>query len=122
MGDRGRNQGHMRGVAQLGSAPALGAGGPGFKSRRPDFVASSLGSVPATLRARRRCPAAAGRGAHSLGVARRRFEPCLWPPISASLPAMRAEITAAAARHARTDAPLQSLQAPVAQLDRATAF
>ena len=28
---------HHRGVAQLGSAPALGAGGPGFESRRPDF-------------------------------------------------------------------------------------
>ena len=27
---------HARGVAQPGSAPALGAGGPGFKSRRPD--------------------------------------------------------------------------------------
>ena len=26
-----------RGVAQPGSAPALGAGGPGFKSRRPDY-------------------------------------------------------------------------------------
>ena len=26
----------LRGVAQPGSAPALGAGGPGFKSRRPD--------------------------------------------------------------------------------------
>jgi hypothetical protein len=25
-----------RGVAQSGSAPALGAGGPGFESRRPD--------------------------------------------------------------------------------------
>jgi hypothetical protein len=27
----------QRGVAQSGSAPALGAGGPGFESRRPDF-------------------------------------------------------------------------------------
>ena len=27
---------HCRGVAQPGSAPALGAGGPEFKSRRPD--------------------------------------------------------------------------------------
>src|SRR5205085_7542265 len=27
-----------RGVAQPGSAPALGAGGPGFKSRRPDYA------------------------------------------------------------------------------------
>src|SRR5438552_7258898 len=27
---------HRRGVAQPGSAPALGAGGPEFKSRRPD--------------------------------------------------------------------------------------
>ena len=27
-----------RGVAQSGSAPALGAGGPGFESRRPDSV------------------------------------------------------------------------------------
>jgi hypothetical protein len=26
----------QRGVAQSGSAPALGAGGPGFESRRPD--------------------------------------------------------------------------------------
>jgi hypothetical protein len=26
----------VRGVAQSGSAPALGAGGPGFESRRPD--------------------------------------------------------------------------------------
>ena len=26
----------LRGVAQLGSAPALGAGGPRFKSGRPD--------------------------------------------------------------------------------------
>jgi hypothetical protein len=26
----------QRAVAQLGSAPALGAGGPGFKSRQPD--------------------------------------------------------------------------------------
>ena len=31
-----------RGVAQLGSAPALGAGGPGFKSRRPDGAKPSL--------------------------------------------------------------------------------
>ena len=28
----------VRGVAQSGSAPALGAGGPGFESRRPDGV------------------------------------------------------------------------------------
>ena len=28
----------QRDVAQLGSAPALGAGGPGFKSRQPDSV------------------------------------------------------------------------------------
>jgi hypothetical protein len=27
----------VRGVAQSGSAPALGAGGPGFESRRPDY-------------------------------------------------------------------------------------
>ena len=27
----------LRGVAQLGSAPALGAGGPRFESGRPDF-------------------------------------------------------------------------------------
>ena len=40
-GRRGRVRGHLdsgrpRGVAQLGSAPALGAGGRGFKSRHPD--------------------------------------------------------------------------------------
>ena len=29
-------------MAQLGSAPALGAGGPGFKSRRPDFKRAGL--------------------------------------------------------------------------------
>ena len=28
-----------RGVAQSGSAPALGAGGPQFESGRPDYVA-----------------------------------------------------------------------------------
>ncbi len=31
----------LRGVAQLGSAPALGAGGPRFESGRPDFVRES---------------------------------------------------------------------------------
>jgi hypothetical protein len=31
-----------RGVAQPGSAPALGAGGPRFKSARPDHVSFSL--------------------------------------------------------------------------------
>ena len=43
-GRRGRVRGaprlgRPRGVAQLGSAPALGAGGRGFKSRHPDFEA-----------------------------------------------------------------------------------
>ena len=31
---------HGRGVAQSGSVPALGAGGPGFESRRPDMQGS----------------------------------------------------------------------------------
>ena len=35
-------QHNSRGVAQSGSAPALGAGGPGFESRRPDSVVRSL--------------------------------------------------------------------------------
>ena len=34
-----------RGVAQLGSAPASGAGGPGFKSRRPDSPRSAEGRL-----------------------------------------------------------------------------
>ena len=34
-----------RGVAQLGSAPASGAGGPGFKSRRPDSSRSAEGRL-----------------------------------------------------------------------------
>jgi MarR family transcriptional regulator, negative regulator of the multidrug operon emrRAB len=37
-----------RGVAQPGSAPALGAGGPGFKSRRPDRSVENLAGAFAT--------------------------------------------------------------------------
>ena len=32
----------MRGVAQFGSAPLWGSGGRGFKSRRSDYLSSSL--------------------------------------------------------------------------------
>lgn len=39
-----------RGVAQPGSAPALGAGGPGFESRRPDFPAEAPRRTAAGLR------------------------------------------------------------------------
>jgi hypothetical protein len=35
----------LRGVAQSGSAPALGAGGPGFESRRPDMALRKRPSV-----------------------------------------------------------------------------
>src|SRR5260370_1123541 len=42
---------NCRGVAQPGSAPALGAGGPEFKSRRPDH---SLQSDPSNFSARGR--------------------------------------------------------------------
>jgi hypothetical protein len=38
-----------RGVAQPGSAPALGAGGRPFKSARPDFRASSSGERAAAF-------------------------------------------------------------------------
>jgi hypothetical protein len=38
--ERSRND--SRGVAQPGSAPALGAGGPRFKSARPDQIKSVL--------------------------------------------------------------------------------
>ena len=46
----------VRGVAQFGSAPALGAGGPGFESRLPDqknnlpIVDKYLGQVMLILR------------------------------------------------------------------------
>ena len=43
---------HHRGVAQLGSAPALGAGGRGFKSLHPDTIRS-----PSPVRLTARTPA-----------------------------------------------------------------
>ena len=39
---------HCRGVAQPGSAPALGAGGRWFESSRPDHFSDSLFKVCAT--------------------------------------------------------------------------
>src|SRR3954470_23961093 len=45
-----------RGVAQLGSAPALGAGGRGFKSRHPDRRKTSLDSEGAAAPVRCRVP------------------------------------------------------------------
>ena len=63
--------GHEREVAQLGSAPALGAGGRGFKSPLPDHderrrAVAARGRVPATRA--RRPPDAAGLAEHAARV------------------------------------------------------
>ena len=59
----------IRGVAQPGSAPALGAGGPQFKSGRPD-IPTTRGRPPAPVAASAQS-AKGFRVAHPLPVAQR---------------------------------------------------